>query len=124
MRGRGPGGNTLYFCLRDHNATPDHVVCSDSTASVPFVETTDPITIGRWFHLAVTRTATGQFTIYLDGALEAGPGNGGPTFTMGTHFYIGARNGSDPFQGSIDDVRIYDHELSAAEVAALFAEGC
>ncbi|WP_419580182.1 cadherin-like domain-containing protein [Stieleria magnilauensis] len=75
-----------------------------------------------WHHWAFTKNvATGRMNIYLDGALwHSGTGK---TKSMAgvTSFTLGAQtNGSESYDGLLDDVRIYDHELTSAEVLGLF----
>jgi hypothetical protein len=77
---------------------------------------------GRWVHVAVTLSGdTG--TLYVDGAVVAtntaitiNPDDFHPT----VNFLGKSQFGADPLlNGRLDDFRIYDYALSAAEVAAL-----
>lgn len=89
---------------------------------------------GNWHHVAVTY-AGGTATIkdvkmYFDGAevTTDGAGTSGvgddPMATSDDKVLIGSRNNSQKWfdGGGIDDVRIYDVELSAAQVLALYNE--
>ncbi|WP_186775838.1 LamG-like jellyroll fold domain-containing protein [Rubripirellula tenax] len=84
---------------------------------------TDPlIHKDSWHHWAFTKNATsGTMAIYLDGQLWAsGTGNtksmaGVTSFTLGSN-----TNGSEGYDGRLDDVRIFDNALTAAEVLALY----
>ncbi|HEY9518261.1 MAG TPA: LamG-like jellyroll fold domain-containing protein [Gemmatimonadales bacterium] len=92
-------------------------------------QTRDPeckrwIRFGEWYHLVAT-CANGRHTLYLDGvaqdSVEAAfrihpdqPLHIGRKGTLERHFF---------FRGAIDDVRLYDRALAAAEVLALFREG-
>jgi endonuclease/exonuclease/phosphatase family metal-dependent hydrolase len=81
----------------------------------------------RWHHIV------GQYTgsaveVYIDGTLagsRALTGSGvisytkGNTFTLGRHGNGGANHF---FKGAIDQVRVYDHHLSAAQIGDLWAE--
>jgi hypothetical protein len=81
-----------------------------------------------WHHV-VGVFNNGTLTIYIDGAAEA-PATGGATFGTGnTRFgflganseatvFDGARGGGNPVQ-QLDDFRIYDYALSAANVTGL-----
>jgi dienelactone hydrolase len=87
-------------------------------------QTGDPLHYqGSWHHWAFTKNAdTGSMKIYLDGALwHSGTGK---TRSMAgvTSFTLGSANGG-PFHydGLLDDVRIYDRELSQAQVLELLA---
>ncbi len=81
-----------------------------------------------WHHIAYTiDTASNEQVLYIDGApVKTNNYTGSIAYGRGTDTYIG-RNGfftTDPqyfLHGSVDDARIYDRALSAAEVAALFA---
>ena len=72
---------------------------------------------GNWHHVAATRSgATGVIRLYVDGV---GRGSGsGPTGTMdaASMLSIGQlANGTGRFEGSIDEVAIYDRVLSLSE---------
>ncbi|MFA5292967.1 MAG: LamG-like jellyroll fold domain-containing protein [Phycisphaerae bacterium] len=74
------------------------------------------LSTGTWHHIAVTRGGN-QRKIYINGQQDTSDTYGSP---IGSTF--GALNistNSYPFNGIMDDVRIYDRALSAAEVAQL-----
>jgi hypothetical protein len=115
------------------------IAYSTATGGWPSVSTTNtPITqTGKWYHIVITRDNTGVRTadnvnIYINGQLQ--PNNqlsGGSTGTPPSSGFgktaIG-RDGDfvDPalyFPGVIDEVRIYNRDLSAAEVSALYKAG-
>jgi len=83
---------------------------------------------GQWYFAVGTYdAATGSMKLYLDGVEVAsgshavgGPVDANPSVPVA----IGA-NGSVErfFDGVLDDVRLYDRALSAAEIADLYAEG-
>ena len=76
---------------------------------------------GTWHHVLATRNATtGATAVYVDGVLK-GSGTG-PTGTRSAPpgLRIGSlQNGGNFFNGTIDDVRLYDWALSATEIMAL-----
>lgn len=83
----------------------------------------------EWRHLAVTIDLAGNnISLYVDGGLVTTSAlNGTPAFPVFNNFEIGrlGRTGgsgvTDPFGGLIDDVQVYDHALSSAEVQYLFS---
>jgi hypothetical protein len=90
---------------------------------------TNPVNDGQWHNVAMTRNATtGQVQLYVDGVL-----NGTGTFDTGAKTsqfsVIGAladvaNNGTTPtgdnyFNGSIDEVRIYNQLLTASDIKSL-----
>lgn len=78
---------------------------------------------GNWHHVVgVLNDAGNVAELYIDGTLQASKatsqsiGSGGPSQT-----FIAARSGTSIFfPGSMDDVRIYNRALSAADVTALY----
>ena len=81
--------------------------------------------------------STFENTLYFDGvqvntrALTGGPGYGAPESSWigkatsnGNNLRFGTDDelSSRTFNGLLDDIRIFDHELSASEVAALVPE--
>ncbi len=86
------------------------------------------IATDTWNHVAVTYDGTtlgAGITVYLNGtALVRDGGNnnnsGQALNTLDNYFWIGRDvSGTGRFNGVIDDVRVYDEELTAAEVTAL-----
>jgi hypothetical protein len=78
---------------------------------------------GTWHHVAATRDNTsGAMAVYVDGVLR---GSGmGPTGsrTFPPNLRIGSlQTGNNFLNGTLDDVRLYDHLLTTNEIAALIA---
>ena len=89
---------------------------------------TTPMQTNTWYHIAgVYDAVTATLNVYLNGQVEAGAQVGDVTSTQldsAQNVLIGRRwNGSDLFNGRIDDVRIYDRALTAAEIQADMADG-
>ena len=86
---------------------------------------------GQWHHVVGTYDAT-TFKLYVDG-VDNGSGDGvdaGQTWRTGYTLEIGSCAGNlgcdgsgEHWKGLIDDVRIYNRALSAADVAQLYASG-
>ncbi len=88
--------------------------CSTSTDATTFSD-------GGWHHIAVVKDGE-QCLVYIDGSnvsTVSAPGNE----TLGKGIMIGNHSGFDNLgpspSGNIDDVRVYNHGLAAAEVASL-----
>ncbi|HOM60505.1 MAG TPA: RICIN domain-containing protein [Anaerohalosphaeraceae bacterium] len=102
------GGNTLRFAITTNGNGSEQIL------------DTEPLPVGQWVHVAVTLSGnTG--VLYLNGEPKVAgqillnPANFNPALN-----YIGKSQWPDPlFNGRIDDFRIYDYALSAAEIAAL-----
>lgn len=77
------------------------------------------ISPNTWQHVAVTVSASGGVTFYING-VASGTATGGPS--SGVINYIGYDLGSG-LKGKLDDVRIYNRVLSAAEVLQLYNLG-
>jgi hypothetical protein len=87
----------------------------------------DSVEPGRWTHVAVTYAydSTGPGTelqIYIDGNLDVVGTAGEPSVPSDTTLLLGHRAGAaggEHYGGLLDDIRIYDHVLSEAEIKAL-----
>ena len=76
-----------------------------------------PIVAGQWYHLAVTfNQTTGALNLYKDGVLVDSKVNAGGYYEP--FLQIGAYNGAYNFGGSIDEVRIFNVERSAIDIAS------
>ncbi len=71
---------------------------------------------GEWQHLAITCDGT-TATMYRDGEqLNSGSFTLGSMTDAGLQFGSGYINGGGPFNGAVDDVRIYNNALTAEEI--------
>lgn len=84
-------------------------------------------TIGTLVHMVgVARFSTGGLDLYLDGAFVATTANGGWTGNSSNTTSGGGHIGSEDdglssyFDGTIDDIRVYNRELSAQEIQAMY----
>ncbi len=71
---------------------------------------------GEWQHLAITCDGT-TATMYRDGEqFNSGSFTLGSMTDAGLQIGSGYINGGGPFNGAVDDVRIYNHALTAEEI--------
>jgi len=93
------------------------------------------LTAGLWQHVAVTYDGGGDTVnrpaFYINGASSAGSTAREPSGTIGDDsdgkLHIGGQSvypTSDPFDGKLQDVRIYNRILSLAEVQQLYYSKC
>lgn len=85
--------------------------------------TTD-ISDGSWHHCVLTVDASNNITLYVDGTSEF-TGTKSISRTNGGDFAIGVARTSSPvyyWLGNIDQVRIFNKELSSSEVTTLYGE--
>jgi hypothetical protein len=88
-----------------------------------------PLSPKQWHHVFVTYDGSSKVAglkLYVDGSpaeVEATHDTLTATSQANTPLNLGRRSASLPFKGSIDDVRIYQRELPAADVKALAADG-
>ncbi len=77
---------------------------------------------GQWHHIVGVWSGNTTMTTYLDG-VNRGSSTGVPLSIGSNESAIGANKTSNRFyfNGSIDDVRIYNRALSATEIATLYA---
>ncbi|WP_285685380.1 ricin-type beta-trefoil lectin domain protein [Actinoplanes sp. NBRC 103695] len=95
-----------------------------ATGEAKAIQSATRVTAGQWVHLvAVYDQAEERMRIYVNGQLEAEtvgapqlPQATGPT-TVGRTMWNGG--GANFFPGQIDDVRLYEGVLSAADIAEL-----
>jgi hypothetical protein len=120
-------GQMIFF---DDGADKLRVIIKDSSGNTISVFSSTAITDANWHHAAFTYSGNQSNTgveLYLDGA---GAGKTSPTGTISastsnTEDMRVGRNVSDgnAFKGNIDNIAIYDRELTAAEVSAIYSGG-
>lgn len=85
----------------------------------PGLTSTTVVNDGQFHHVAFVKQGE-ILTLYIDGVGEAQTTDTTSASTANTApVYLGTRNGSKYFKGTIDDLRIYASALSESEVAEL-----
>jgi len=108
--------NKIYFTLR--RTLTDFIQVKSNTA----------ITDTDWHNLVITYSGSGLTSgvnIYIDNVNDTGTGTGtlsGSTITA-QPLQIGARNGANNFLGKIDEVSIFNSELSASDITSIYNSG-
>src|SRR3989344_947475 len=80
---------------------------------------------GKWTHVVVTRTSSGVANFYCSSAQYGTADQASGTPTAGTeNVFLGNRGScAEPWDGPLDEIRIYNRVLSAAEIKELYNQG-
>lgn len=119
--------NSNYFEVRQDPAAPDQLVFElGNGVGAPF-QARGRIQANAWTHVAIVRD-NNVARLYIDGELaqqvsipEFVPGNNAAPFSIGGSPCIGTGGLLRP-KGDIDELRIYNRELTDADVAVLARE--
>jgi len=97
--------------------------CAYGATNWNFCSPSSAVPLSSWHFLVATYDGT-NIDVYIDGVLAGSTPSStpGPIMTCGSDLRIGLAWSSYPdyFQGSIDEVRIYNRALSACEVMNLY----
>lgn len=105
----------VYLNVNDSWSSPDFGPLS-STGFTP--------QSNEWYHLVTTYTSSSNsWKIYIDGSLNNQTIFGVGLFDKTNNWQIGYAYGGTGFNGSIDEVRIYNRALSEDEVTRLYQMG-
>jgi hypothetical protein len=144
------GDNRLLFALQNGKFLTLGLNCGGNYAELDALVSPDELADGRWHHVAGTFDGK-TMRAFLDGREIGSFERQVPLTTVhdyaplridrdavahsnyasldavtvrGVPLYIGAMDGkADPINGKLDDARFYARALSAAQIAALYAEG-
>jgi hypothetical protein len=127
------GGDRSYFLQLGKNQDPDvSSVCFQvSSTTSPFtgkVEVcgTTQLQAGQWYHVVVTHE-TDHEEVWINGVEEiddTDPSIADSIANNNEPLYIGYHKDENTyFNGTIDDVRIYDRVLSGGEILQIYGEG-
>jgi len=73
-----------------------------------------------WYHVALTRDAAGVWSLYVDGVLQDSKTASFDMSSLPQAFTLAPRSTSSPaFCGGMDDLRLFDRTLTAAEIKDL-----
>ena len=81
------------------------------------------VSYGSWYHVVVTRDASGLANFYVNGSLSGTPNQptGTPLAGTGSVKIGNSQNQAHAIDGTLDDVRIYNRVLSPSEVSDLYS---
>jgi fibronectin-binding autotransporter adhesin len=111
--GYGAGGQVNAFRLQNANQAVNYWWGRDLTATVGNVAN------GSWHNLIVTYDGVTR-SIWVDGVRVGSDALAAPNVTA-QNFRIGRTYGNEFFQGSMDDVAVWNNGLTAAQIKALAA---
>ena len=124
-----PGPNEQSsFLLADPAATfsAGHIHFQIGDGSWHVANANAQVPLNQWVHVAATRKANEDAMIYYNGVLQpsASVPWWGTISYAGAWFAIGQQKDlARPFNGQIDEARIYNRALTPAEVTALAGQG-
>jgi hypothetical protein len=81
------------------------------------------ITDSNWYHMVVVYDSSYDTTLYLNGDYKEKIEHDVESITSNEHCYIGGKLDNIYFDGSIDEVRIYNRALSAEEIRYHYNRG-
>jgi hypothetical protein len=83
----------------------------------------DTVRPHEWNHLVIAMNGNVGWTVYSNGSVTKSVSSPGWRIHNGGTFLIGGAGTCRPFEGDIQEVSLYDRELSASEVQALYRAG-
>lgn len=121
--GKGAGNDytQMWYLRVNSNGTIEFIGGNATSNGIAFdLVTTSTITAGLWNHLVAEISGT-TATIYINGTLSSSASIVGERQSNDGNVYIGRRvDGFAPFNGMLDDVRIYHRSLSVNEIDDLY----
>ncbi len=110
--------NKVTFVIRNNTALSGRLIVDCTTA----------ITDTNWHNIIMTYDGSSNVSginLYLDGNNDTGVTSGtlSATISNTANFQIGAKNGSNEFSGNIDEVAVFNSELSQSDVTTIYNSG-
>jgi hypothetical protein len=110
--------NKVTIVIRNNAASSGRLIVDGATA----------ITDTSWHHIVMTYDGSSNVSgvnLYLDGNNDTGATSGtlSATISNSTSLQIGARNTANEFSGNIDEVSVFNSELSQSDVTSIYNSG-
>ncbi len=123
-----PGAYGCWFSSKP--ATSGYIRSDGKLALYLSTDTTGPsydpgtitLSTGRWYHLAFSYDAVVGGAGYVDGVLDGTTSASNNLRTLSNTVRFGVDDGGQYFDGTIDDLRIYNRVLSKGEIIGLRTE--
>jgi hypothetical protein len=119
--GNGSSSDNIWFG-RYNNTTTLAFEGWSGSSSAGLVTAADAIALNAWQMFTATVDSSGNVKLYKNGQ-QVATGTSGVSNITRVNNYIGRSNwsGDQYYQGNMDDVRIYNYCLTAAQVQALYS---
>jgi len=114
-----PGSRGFTLGTNSSNRATFSIMNNNGTSTVTASGSTALINDGNWHHIVAT-AASATLTIYVDGVSTQNTSALGGTYGITGTFYIGA-SGSGGFNGTVDEVALYDGALTSTQVNTHFS---
>ena len=121
--GNGQANNNILIGHKTTTGTLGfHVYDGVGSPEDASLEIADFFTAGEWVHVTATIGSDGTMSVYKNGELAGQTAGVVPATMVRTNNYIGKSNwdGDSEMDGSVDEFAIYNKELSAAEIKAIY----
>ena len=128
FKGYGPSSNESLWDHRVMTNGKAYFYWRDETNTIiKTLTSTTSVNDGSWHHVLVVRDGS-TLKMYVDGSLEATATGVSGTWSGTYDMHLGkwdhpSYSATHWFNGSLDDVKIWSHALSATEATALYNEG-
>jgi alpha-tubulin suppressor-like RCC1 family protein len=113
---RGGSAHPGYTLSLEADGRVTAVIYPDGVATV--VTSTQPVSLTLWSHVAATYDQS-ALRLYVNGVEVSSVAASGLLTTTDGPVWLGRADVADSFNGKLDETRIYDRALSAAEVLVL-----
>ncbi len=124
--GVGQANQNILFARTSTSNDLELDIANGANSFIGVVKTTSgPIVNNQWVLYTATMNSTGTMTIYKNGGVVATANGSLPLVVTRTSNFIGRSNwpSDSYYQGSMDDMRVYNRALSASEILQLFNNG-
>jgi hypothetical protein len=113
------GGTTQYDIFLDNSGT-NIAIYTGGGSWVTWTNAT--VNDGSWHHIALVFSSSTSATMYFDGVSKGGKTLSPAISSQSVTAVIGANTGgsANHFNGQMDDIRLYNRTLSAAEITELY----
>lgn len=110
--------NVKYILKMDAQGRVSFAVYTPVYKSV-VMNYSDRILNTDWHHVAAIYDGV-NLKIFIDGLLKISDNNTGPLQSSTANVYIGKQNTTNPFKGTIDEVLMYNRDLTETEITQIY----
>ena len=115
-------GNTTRFRITSSSGNKLEFTSDNFTTSA--FSAANSIVLNKWSHIVAVRNSSNQVTLYVNGVVSgtANQSSGTPSgSTVGT--ICESVTSSNRFDGSVDDIKVYNTALSSSAITKLYDQG-